>query len=358
MWTDQTTEPDPMGPNTQIHGTSAFDGTHVWMAWNRPDGTSLFDVWLAAFACDGTLSMGPIEVTQSDDNEIDPTLSISGDRLLVAWASDNGTGVDNLDIRYRIFDLDGNPLTDAGDLSAMRNGVVVTGNTFEPAVTATDGGWMLAGAWGHEDAPGFQAFAVALDLDGNVMGEAEDGKLNVDAGQTAVSVAVSGSDTHLAWQEEPTGGDGPEVWSTAIGGSPVMLADPGGRPELLATDAGVWSAWDTDGFDVAVQPPSGSANPLSVPGSGFVHHPRLAAWDGQLSVLWMEAVSGIRNTAYIAPLTETGTRGNPTQLDTQDTPSVYPLDFTLVDATHAVVVYHEGMSPDFRLKAQWLTITR
>lgn len=350
IWVDTTMEPDPSGPNTQIHGTSTFDGAHVWMAWSRPDGASLFDVWLAAFACDGTMAVAPLEVTQSDDNELDPVMAVSGDRLLVAWMSDNGTGIDNLDIRYRVFGLDGAPLTDAIELQASRGGVAVTGNALSPSVAATTGGFILAGSWGHADALGFQAFAVKLDRDGVVQGDADDGELNPAVGQTAVAVAVDGDDVFLAWQEDTTS-TAPVAKTARLGDPAALLADPGARPHVAP---GPWHAWDGDGADIVVMPPGGTAMPLGL--SGFVHSPRIERADGESVLLWLEVVSGIQNRVHVAPLGSDGSLGPLHTLASEDVPSVYPVDLTLVDATHAVVVYQDGASPDFRLKAEWLTL--
>ncbi len=353
QWANGTTEPDPDGPSTQIHGTSTFDGDHLWMAWNRPDSGSLFDVWLAAFACDGSLVTGPIEVTQADDNELDPVLSVSGDRLLVAWVSDNGSGPNNLDIRYRIFSLSGAALTDTIELAATRNGAAVTGNAISPSLAPINGGWMLAGAWGHDDAPAFQAFVVELDIDGVVQGDASDADLDPAFGQTAISVAADEAGVHVAWQIDSTTSTAPAAWWTTLGGTATMLGDPGARPHLAP---GPWAVWDTDGSDIVVQPPGATPKPLNA--TGLVHSPQLAVVDDEATLLWMEVTSGIKNRIHVATLGADGTPGVTMTLATQEAPSVYPVDLTMVDTTHAVVVYQDGTSPDFRLKAEWLTLPR
>jgi hypothetical protein len=353
VWLDGIIELDPTGPDTQIHGSSTFDGNHLWMAWSRPDSGSLFDIFLASFACDGSVVTSPFEVTQTDDNELDPVLSVSGDRLLVAWLSDNGTGIDNLDIRYRVFTLDGAAVSDSIELSATRNGVAVTGNALYPSLASIDGGWMLAGSWGHADAPGFQAFAVELDLDGVVQGDAQDAELDVTFGQTSTSVAVDAAGVHVVWQEDSVTSMAPSSWATTLGGTPSLLGDPGARPHVAP---GPWTVWDTDGTDIVLQAPGGSATSFGL--SGFVHSARVVALGGEATVLWMQVASGIQNRVFVAPIGSDGTVGATVSLATDQAPSVYPLDLTMIDSTHAVVVYQDGATPDFRAKAEYITLVR
>jgi len=350
-WSDGVTALDPNGPDAQIHGTSTFDGERLWVAWDRPDAGSNFDVWLAAFACDGSRALGPIEMTTTDDNELDPALSVSGDRVLAAWTSDDGQAGSNLDIRYRVVGLDGVPVTDARELAASRGGVPVTGNALSPQLAATDDGWILAGFWGHDDATAFQAFAVRIDRDGVVQGEAMDAELDPMTGQTAVDVAVDASGIHLAWQEDTTTSTAPSAFGVLVGGTAMALGDPGARPSVAA---GPWYAWDTDGSDVVLRPPGGADVALGL--SGLNISPRLARYRDQIAVAWMEQVSGGRFAINVARVDASGQLGAVRRSSTEDAPSAYPVDLTLVDETHAVVVYQDGMNPAFRLQAEWLTL--
>lgn len=352
QWSNGVFEVDPQGPDTQIHATSAFDGTTIWVAYSRPDGGSLFDNYLVGMACDRSLVAGPTEVTQSDDNELDPVVSVSGDRLIVAWTSDNGTGgTSNLDIRYRIYDLAGTPVTDALELAASRNGMPVTGNALDPALFPTDEGWRMAGAWGHDDAPGFQAFVVAIDRDGVVQGDAEDADLDPQVGQTRPAVAVDGAGVHLVWQEDTVMGMFPEAWARPPGGAATLLASPGARPDVAP---GPWFAWDGDGSDVVVRTPAGSDVPLGL--AGLVHNPSLAVAEGGAAISWMALVSGIDNRVQVARLGDTGELGPAHALGTDQVPSVYPIDLTMIDADHGVVVYQDGDNPAFRVKAELFTL--
>jgi hypothetical protein len=280
-------------------------------------------------------------------------LAVSGDRLLVAWTSDNGGSPNNLDIRYRVVGLDGTPLTDVIELAATRAGVAVVGNAMSPSLAAINGGWLLAGQWGHADATAFQAFVVELDANGAVQGDASDVELDTVNGQTEVSIAVDGSDTLVAWQEDSTSSSAPSAWSAVLGNAPVELADPGARPHV---GAGPWYVWDDESGAVGVQPPGVAAKALSL--AGQVHSAKIGVVGDQATLMWLKVESGISNSVHLAPLAADGTIGTNVSLASTTVPSVYPLDLTMVDATHAVVVYQDGTTPDFRLKADFITVPR
>jgi len=352
-WADQITAPDEAGPDTQIHGTSVFDGENVWVAWSLPNDFNTFDIWMARYGCDGALQLGPMTVTDGPDNELDPSLAVSGDRLLMAWTSSTTHSSNNLDIRYQVFDLAGAPVSDAGDLQAERAGVVVTGNATLPRVASRADGFVLAGSWGHDDAPAFQAFSVLLDRDGNVIGDAADAELDVEHSQTAVDVAMHGESVVLAWQEDSTSSTSPVSW-WSDGGVVAKLGEPAARPTLTVAAEGVWAAWDSDDGTVWLQPPLGEAVALSLP--GFSHSPRLSAAGDTVVLLTMSIEDGIYNSLHLSTVDESGVVAT-LPLDTVGTPSVYGVDVTLIDQSHALVVWQDGENPAFRLRAQWLTLS-
>ncbi len=351
LWSDQITEPDLDGPDTQIHGTSTFDGSGVWVAWSLPNDANTFDIWLTRLGCDGTTDIAPLAVTDSPDNELDPAIIVSGDRLLVAWSTSTSSG---LGIRHRLYDLTGAPLTEPTDLVASRDGVVVTGNASSPRLAARSDGFMLAGFWGHDDATAFQAFSVALDLDGAIQGEAVDAELDTEFGQTAVDLAVRDDDAILVWQEDSTTSTAPSAWQAAAGEAAIPLGEPGARPAVAVTDAGVWSAWDTDSEGtIWIRPPSGAD--LSLDLSGTAHSPRLVPRRDGVVALSMTIDDGIYNALSLSTIDADGTIQT-IPLDTVGAPSVYGVDVTMIGADHAVVVWQEGENPAFRLRAQWVTL--
>ena len=350
-WSDQLTEPDRNGPDTQIHGTSTFDGAQIWVAWNRPNDFNTFDIFLSRLDCDGSVELEPIAVTEGEDNELDPVLAVSGEHLLVAWiASPQSSG---LTIRYRLYDLDGQPVTDATTLAAERNGAVVTGNATLPRLAALPEGFVLAGSWGHEDADGFQAFAVEINPDGSLGGEAKDAELDPDFSQTAVDVTVHEGATVLTWQEDSVTSTAPAAWQAALGSTATVLGEPGARPAVLSTAAGLWSAWDTDTGTVWVRLPSGEDIELELP--GFSHSARMAAWQDGVAMVTMSVEDGIYNALNLSTVTTDGTVST-TALQTNAAPSVYGVDLTVVGGRKAVVIWQEGASPDFRLRAEWLSL--
>lgn len=349
-WSERQASPDLGTPETQIHVTSRFDGEQLWVAWSEPNAWSTFDIRLSRMRCDGTVELEPISVTADADNEIDPVLATSGDRLLVAWSASTDSG---MEIRYRVYDRDGAPVTEVIPLQASRSGVPVTGNATQPALTAHPDGFVLAGSWGHDDAPAFQAFSVLLDEDGAVQGDATDAELDVDFGQTYVAVALSGDTPVLAWQEDSTTSTDPAAWQATLGEAATLLGEPGARPALVTADDGVWSAWDDDSGEITLRTPSGTALPLDLP--GFSHSPRLAPRQDGVAVLSMRIVDGIYNALDLTLVSADGTTQT-TALTTERAPSVYGVDLTLIDDTHAIVFWQEGEAPSFFIQAQWLTL--
>ena len=350
-WSERQSEPALGTPETQIHVTSAFDGEKLWMAWSVPNDWDTFDIRLARMGCGGDVEVEPVTVTADPDNEVDPVLAISGDRLMVAWSAYTDTGA--IEIRYRIYDLDGTSRTEVTPLQASRDGVLVTGNAILPALAAHPDGFVLAGSWGHEDAAAFQAFSVLLDADGVVQGDAIDAELDTEYGQTAVSVTLSGDTPVLAWQEDSTTSTAPAAWQAPAGSAATLLGEPGARPSVMATDAGVWSAWDSNSGEITLRSPDGVDLTLDLPGSA--HSPRLAARQDGIALLSMRLVDGIYNALDLTIVTAAG-EAQTTALVTERAPSVYPVDLTLIDDTHAIVFWQEGEAPAFFIQAQWLTL--
>lgn len=333
-------EPHIDGPDTQIHGTSAFGGEQIWMAWALPNDSSTFDIWMAAMGCGGEVEVAPFAVTDSADNELDPALAISGDRLLLVWSTSTSAG---LGLRRQVFTLDGVPAGPALEGDLVRGGEVVTGNATLAQVSATEDGFALAGSWGHDDAAAFQAFWVPLDLDGVQSGEAVDAELDTENGQTYVALSVADGEVTLAWQEDSTTSTQPTaVWTHGV------LATPGARPAV----SGEWAAWDDNVGAVWVHTPAGETLELGLP--GFVHSPRLA--DGDPPMLLTTTVdSGIYGTLQLHTLNESGVVET-VDLAATASPSAYGVDLTRVDDQNAVVVWQEGENPAFRLYVEWIAL--
>ena len=349
-WTDGVLEIDPQGPDTQIHSEALFDGEHLWFAWNRPNQDRNFDIWATVQTCDGRTVLDPFMVSESTENELDPVMAASGERVLIAWT---GSASGGLDIRYRLYDRAASPVTAATRLEASRAEEVVTGNATLPAVAALDDGFLLAGSWGHPDAPAFQAFAVAISPDGALDGEAEDIELDTNSGQTYVDLDVLDGEAHLVWQEDTTTSDDPAAWHAPLGAPATRLGTPGARPAITLTSSGPWLAWDDNQGTVYVLPPGGSSQALDL-GRGIHHSPRLAASGDTVAVLVMTVDSGIYNQLQLATLDASGVTAIHA-LSATAAPSIYEASLVLVDDHHAVVAWQEGENPAFRAWAEWLS---
>lgn len=349
-WSDGLREIDPAGPDTQIHSEVAFDGSRLWFAWNRPNDDATFDVWGSIVGCDGAGIREPTPVSDSRDNEIDPTLAFAGGRALVAWTGSAGGG---LDIRARVLDADGAPATAVAAFAGTRGGAPVTGNATLPALATTGDAFVLAGSWGHPDAPAFQAFVATLDVDGQPIGDADDVELDRDHGQTYVDVAVVGEAPRVVWQEDRVDTATASAWLGAPGEAPSLLGEPGYRPAVVADAAGVWAAWDDNAGAVFLRTPEGADLELDL-GAGFHHSPQLAAADGTVALLVLEVESGIYNRLRLVRLSASGVVAE-LPVSASGVPSVYEASLTLVDGQHAVVAWQEGDNPAFRAWAEWIS---
>ncbi|MEM6959731.1 MAG: hypothetical protein AAF645_28875, partial [Myxococcota bacterium] len=100
---------------TNIHPSVAWDGEKLWLTYTtlEPD-TSLFDVRIRSIDCDGNLG-DEVRVNDVDgESELDSTIAVSGERLIVGYQSDDRSGEsDAIRPFVRVFDLDGTPMNDA-----------------------------------------------------------------------------------------------------------------------------------------------------------------------------------------------------------------------------------------------------
>lgn len=349
-WSDGVQPIDPDGPDTQIHSAVAFDGDRLWFTWNRPNAAAGFDVWRSITDCAGATVASPFALSDADDVEIDPTLAFSDAGVLVVWTGSTDAG---LDIRSRVLDTDGSPVTEVSPFSATRAGEPVSGNATLPAAVGDGDGFVLAGSWGHPGAPAFQAFVVRLGPDGEPVADAEDVELDPVRGQTYVDVALEGGAPRVVWQEDGTDTVDPVAWSGAPGATATLLAEPGARPAVVVAEAGRWEAWDDNAGQVWLRGPDGASAALDL-GDGFHHTPQLAAVGDTIAVLTMEVDSGIYNRLRLSVVSASGAIED-VPLSAAAAPSVYEASLALVDETHAVVAWQEGENPAFRAYAEWVS---
>ena len=291
-------------------------------------------------------------MSDSLDVEIDPVLAFAGDRTLVAWTGSSPRG---LDIRTRVLTRSGEAVTAPTVFSADRAGEPVTGNATLPAVAGAGDRFVLAGSWGHDEAPCFQGFVVELGLDGTPLSDARDLELDPDRGQTLVDLALDGDDPEAVWQEDGVDTVNPAAWSGGPGEQAVLLAEPGARPTVAVGAEGTWWAWDDNAGIVWLRSPSGESTALDL-GPGFHHSPQLATTGDAVVVLSMEMASGIYNRLRLSRITQTGAVQD-VPLSATAAPSVYEASVVLVDEEHAVVAWQEGDNPAFRALAEWVSWT-
>ena len=352
QWADGVVPVDPSGPDTQIHTDVAFDGTHVWFVWNRPNASSTFDIFATAMACDGSVVVEPFVVSDSTDNEIDPTMAIHNETLMVAWSGSTSAGID---IRYRALALDGSPISAVQTLTGTRGGVPVTGNATLPDLVPLQDGFLLAGSWGHEDAPAFQAFGVELSADGTLRGDATDAELDTEFGQLYVDATVHGGQPHLIWQIDSVSSTAPALRGAPLGEAAEAVASPGARPSIVSTNAGLWRAWDTNEGEVVVWPPEGAPISLDL-GAGFHHTAHLATDGDSVLLLVMEQESSVYARLRLLQLDASGVAAE-WPLAATGAPSPYEASLVMAGPEQAVVVWQAGENPAFRSYAEWVTLT-
>jgi len=138
---------DATGPDSQIHAIGAWDGARACVAYNRPKASSSsFDVYLTALRCDGKPAFAPVRVTEDDDNDVDPTLVVLSDRVLVAWSANLSAGDPNLYLRLRVYDKTGKPQGPARNFTGPRNGADNVHNTWLPSLAPLGAGAALVGS--------------------------------------------------------------------------------------------------------------------------------------------------------------------------------------------------------------------
>lgn len=359
-----------------IHASAVFDGEAVWIAYNVPakDGSGNFDVLASRLDCGGNVLAGPVALsTTPGHNHVDPAVALSGDRLFVAWHADNGTGIDNLDIFFRVLERDGTPVAPTDTrLDPVRSGAPVTGNVWSPSVAPLpDGGVAIAGAWAIPESTSFQGFLQRLDADGALDGEATDLFLEPDVSQMNPTIAASPDGAlHAAWDRDE--GTGSRVARRALvagvaGSAPVLVPEGSesfGAHHAAGPDGGIHVAYtllDGSEYDVVLGDATETApSParLTLGRSGRLDHtPTIAPAPGGGAVAWFRNVSGYRNGLRVQAFTAVdGSYGSGTEWTMEGVEEALPYAPALThvgDGTY-FLAWSEGASPDIRLRARFV----
>ncbi len=145
------------------------------VVWTSGSGSG--NISMRLFDAEGQPVTDDIQIaTDSNSDQQTPAVAVNSDgTILVVWADDSGSGTDqdSYAISARLFDSDGNPLTNAqtGDDSSFTANTIATGIQRDPDVCPTgDGGFLVV--WtdgsGQLDTEGYGIAAAIVGPDGSV----------------------------------------------------------------------------------------------------------------------------------------------------------------------------------------------
>lgn len=356
----------PALASTQIHADLAFDGEATWLVFNVPEegGTGLFDVYAMRLGCDGSIVTPPFVVnTTRAPNDVDPSIAISEERVLVAWHSDDSTLESNLDIRYRIFVRDGTPLLDEDRvLETTRGGTPVSGNALAPQVTPRSaGGFWIAGMRGIEEAAAFQVFAQAIASDGSLDGDALDW-IDPASTQSEPTIAEDADGLNVAWTRTDaftertwilrSDRDAPEeLWPADPSAAPALAAE--GTRRYAAVQASITMS-EQEIFLALVEPPARLGR-----NGRLDFSPRVVLTGGGGVVAWYRNVAGLENELVMQPFTDAGgavTLGEEIIVSGDRPAAPYPPAVTEIADGLGLVVWSSGTSPDLRLYGRFVAV--
>lgn len=368
LYDDRSIPLDALGPTTQIHPSLAYDGDTLWVAYNLPNDEGFFEPYLTRLYCDGEVILPPVRVTTTQSssvgpNSIDPAILIAHDTVYVFWQWDTGRGVDNLDIVFRRFDLEG-VAKDAEDrvLVLARDGRPQFVSTWFPKIAALPDGLALVGAWAHDEAQRFQVFVQRLEVDGTASEEAIDVDLRPTFTQLYPAVATSSSGAVLvAWQEEPDDGD-PRVrygWvqpgTRILTGTSTVGGFPSASPSLSIAFGeamlGFTRVLGSQARPELLLLSSAYNQSLGNP-NRYDHSPVLAREPGGGAVFHFRVVQGIRNQVVFRPFVLGAGVITPAAervIETADPALPYEPAIVGVEPGLYFLAWSEGQSPDLRL---------
>ena len=378
LLSDETFEVAPDLPDTQLHSHAIYDGEALWVTFCLPEegGTGYFDIWAVRLGCDGAALTPPFRVnTTTAPNDIDPAITHSGDRVMIAWQADTGASPANMQVFYRVFEQDGSPFWDEDRLLVTsRDGEEVVGNVMFPQVLALpDGAFAITAIRGLEESGTFQVFFQRFTSAGELDGEALDGYFEAGVTQTyPTAVATPDGEVYLAWARDD--GEGERVvfkmlddgttepeqiapGTAASGGPRLALASDDPHRPLLAyhMEAG------TD-LQVYVTMLGGSGSPPELElgeARRLDHTANVAAGLGGGAVAWFRTVRGIRSEVLVQGFGIDGASivaDTELLMDTEDAGSPYHSGFTHIYDDVYFVSWASGTSPDFRIFGRFVTV--
>ncbi len=373
----------PDEPSTQIHASLASDGEGIWLVYNIPDANKTFDVYAARLKADasGEYLVEPFKVNTTDFNEIDPDVAVSGDKVLFVWQSDNSGSARNLDVFYRVYGTDGSELMDSDrHMDLKRDGQLGDFNAWMAQASAqSDGGFAVIGSWAPDDVSAWQAFVQKIDSEGELAGDVIESSFQPDTSQVYADIAgtVSGG-LHLAWarnsvelddrvaytflEQDAIEGD-PNPAGDAIegmdGSGSALIADLQDESRsYLAFNTAISSSSNIMLFNIADE----DSPQLRLGSLGKVNHtPALSLGVSGGGVAWYQVHSGIKNNVFAQGFVEgeNGVTGNGVSVQVNDESGYgapYALANTHVAEDYYLVVWSQGISPDFKLFGRFVKL--
>ncbi|MCO4770834.1 MAG: hypothetical protein KDA24_12450 [Deltaproteobacteria bacterium] len=346
-----TWELDPGGAAGQIHPRTVLADGLLWTAYNRPDGGSDFGVFVVAHTCEGEVAVSPLRVDAGDGNATDPDLAVSGDRVLLSWQTDDGGSPYNLSVRTAVVDTEGDIVTPDTRLTLTEQGDPIPGQAWMAHPSPQGDGFALAFVRAPEDS----AFAIALqalDSTGAPVGDV----LSLTDGEQGAfepSITASSGGHVVAWQDSFDGSAG--FRAATVEGTDVTplswpMLDANGVGVSLAHAEGI--TWGAVGRASGVEAgPAGTNGDTVSLTMGLA--PGISALPGGAAVAWSEG-SPSSATAFVRRVDEDGPTGESVGVATGV--GAYPADVVFLGGDLVLVTFAEGSSPAYRVRSEVLAL--
>ncbi len=367
-------EPDPLGPDTQIHASVCFDGEALWAAYSLPNSLGLFDVWATRVECNGETSVEPFQLgDKPEQNETAPRITCASSAVFIAWGVDTGAHENNMEISFTSFTRDGIPIIEEPKkLETTRQSVPVTRNMMYPVTAAIDEEsiW-LAGVRGIEETGTFHVFLQEIDLTGNLKGEAHEPVTEPGITHLLPALSISPSkDIYLSWNRFASSGED-EIFHTVLKSGSASAEEPVNAIENIKGLSSAYWAGGSDGVERAVLAVGTTGGNILLtngdvldPSEPFVyagdtsemdHSPALAGGEQSGMLAFYRNISGLRNMVIAQPFRFEGREiilGEETMI-TEGPAAPYSLSLTYVGENIYFAAWSEGISPEFRIKGRF-----
>ncbi len=339
------------GAPGQIHGQAVFQpGLGLWVVFNQPaPERSDFDVWALRLGCTPELDVAPFLVDdEASGNDTDPSVTVLGDRALIAWQSGYDERTPNIELRYRVLDAEGAPLGPTRRYLSELDGAPLDTLHWMAALATQGEHFVLAGARAHPVRDRFLIFVQRLDAAGEPVGDALTYEDVETEGQLEPTVGVTDEgELRLAWLD---GGQTGRVMRSVVGEAIEAPTDLGLEEAagIRYSRDGEWFVGSAGRAFVAPGAPGEMAT-TRVEGSGTHAAPGVAPG----FVGWFRLDRGVRSSVFVQRLSEDGSLGEVRQLETPLPGAPYPMVLTPA-GSRTFMAWTEGDLPAVKLKGRFL----